>query len=144
MNLFRRMDDEEPMVPMAPMIDIIFLLLIFFVSTSIYAQLENEISITVPHAESSQPSQRGPREIIVNITREGAILVNQQELDLEALELRLSRIAELDSGQSVIIRGDQRAMFGRAIDVLDVCGKCGIWQVSFAAVPEETEQASAE
>ena len=143
MNLFRRMDEEEPMVPMAPMIDIVFLLLIFFVATSIYAQLENEISITVPTAESSQTSQRGPREIVINLTREGAILVNQQRLDLEDLEHRLARISELDNGQSVIIRGDQQALFGRAIDILDVCGKCGIWRVSFAAVPEETGNAPA-
>lgn len=137
MNFFRRSEEDDPIVPMAPMIDIIFLLLIFFISTSIYARLENEISITVPSAEAAEPSRRLPNEIIINLTREGEIVINQQRLTLEQLEHRLSRIAENTPGLSVIIRGDKNAVFGLAIDVLDACSKVGIWNVSFAATPEQ-------
>lgn len=136
----RAQEQEEPAVPMAPMIDIIFLLLIFFITTSIYARLENEISITVPTAESAEPSRRTPGEIIVNITREGAIIVNQQELSIDELAHRLQRIAESTPGISVIVRGDEHSMFGRAIEILDVCGKASITDVSFAALSGQAKE----
>ncbi len=139
MNLLPHTENEEPLVPMAPMIDIIFLLLIFFISTSIFAQLENEISVSIPSAETAESSRRAPGEIVINITQDGIIVINQQNLTLEQLEHRLGRIAESTPGQAIIIRGDARADFGRAVDVLDVCGKVGIWNVSFAALPEREE-----
>ena len=125
---------------MAPMIDIIFLLLIFFLMTSIFARLENELSITVPTADESQPPRRAPGEIIINLTQDGVIVVNQRRLNMQELEQILVKIGNIYKDQSVIIRGDRDALFGRAIAILDACAKAGIWNVSFAALPTEEER----
>ncbi len=125
---------------MAPMIDIIFLLLIFFLMTSIFARLENELSITVPTADESQPPRRTPGEIIINLTENGVIVVNQRRLNMQELEEILVKIGTIYKDQSVIIRGDRDALFGSAIAILDACAKAGIWNVSFAALPSEEER----
>lgn len=140
MRLLAKRTDEEPIMMMAPMIDIIFLLLIFFLMTSIFARLENELSITVPTADESQPPRRTPGEIIINLTENGVIVVNQRRLNMQELEEILVKIGTIYKDQSVIIRGDRDALFGSAIAILDACAKAGIWNVSFAALPSEEER----
>ena len=140
MKLLAKKTDEEPIMMMAPMIDIIFLLLIFFLMTSIFARLENELSITVPTADESRPPRRTPGEIIINLTSDGVIVVNQRRLNMEELEEILVKIGNIYRDQSVIIRGDRKALFGRAIAILDACAKAGIWNVSFAALPTQEEE----
>lgn len=131
------MDDGEPGIPLAPMIDIVFLLLIFFITTSVFARLESEISITVPAAETATPAQRQMGELIVNLRQDGGIVVNQREVGANQLGVLLSRISQRFPDQSVIIRGDRRVNLERAIEILDICAKSGVWNVSFAALPPE-------
>ncbi len=135
-----RLGAEEPIIFMAPMIDIVFLLLIFFLTTSVFARLEHELGITVPTADEAQPPQRTPGEIIINLTADGEIIVNQRHLTIQELRNLLIRIGQLYKDQSVIIRGDRDALLGRAIAILDACAKAGIWNVSFAALPTESEE----
>lgn len=138
----KRIVEEGPIVMMAPMIDIVFLLLIFFLTTSVFARLEHELGITVPTADESQPPRRTPGEIIINLTLDGDIIVNRRQLALDELKDILIKVGELYKDQSVIIRGDRDARYGRAIAILDACAKAGIWNVSFAALPTEAEEES--
>jgi len=137
MDFLSRMKEEEPIIHMAPMIDCVFLLLIFFITTSVYARLENEMSITVPSAESGVTPKRGLGELIVNLRADGTLIVNQRQVTSDQLQLLLSRIAKQYPDQSVIIRGDRKADLEYAIHILDVCAQSGVWNVSFAALPLE-------
>jgi biopolymer transport protein ExbD len=140
MNFRSRLRQEDEPLPITPMLDVVFLLLIFFMSTSIYYQLETELGITVPTASESQPQERTASEIIINVRKDGSILVNQREYELGGLERLLQRIGETFKGQPVIIRGDQETQFGRTVQVLNACAKADIWNVSFATLTEEPEQ----
>lgn len=123
--------------PMAPMMDVVFLLLCFFVTTQIFAQWEAEIDITLPTADASEIQPRLPGEIIVNVMEDGAIRVNQRPLDLAQLGTLLNDIAEQFPGQPVLIRADQSTSFQHVIAVLDLCRQADIWNISFATrVPE--------
>jgi len=142
MRLASKNVQEDPIIMMAPMIDCVFLLLIFHLVTGVYARLEQEMGITVPTADASQPSRRTPGEIIINLVSDGTIIVNRRELTLEELNEILMKVGQLYKDQSVIIRGDRDAKYGRVIAILDACAKAGIWNVSFAAVPSETREES--
>ena len=128
---------ERPNIQMAPLIDIVFLLLIFFMSASIFYQLESEINITVPTAKKSQEISRSPGEIILNIRKDGSIIVNQRELSYPDLDRMLNRISELYKGQPVIIRADKNTYHKDVIRVLDICAGANIWNVSFATMKED-------
>ena len=139
MNFFARIPDEEPVIPMAPMIDIVFLLLIFFITTSVFARLENELSVTVPTADSATPPQRDLGELIINVKMDGTIIVNQRKITLTQLDILLTRIAKEYPDKSVIIRGDRDSRLENAVQILDTCAKAGIWNIQIAALPPEKE-----
>jgi len=128
---------ERPAIQMAPLIDIVFLLLIFFMSASIFYQLETEINITVPTADESTETKRAPGEIIINIRKDGTVVVNQRQMDYGELQNMLGRISELYRGQPVIIRADRQTYHKDVIRVLDICAGADIWNVSFATMKEE-------
>ena len=129
--------EETEGVPMAPLIDIVFLMLVFFMVTSIYSTVESEIDITLPTASSAEFDDRLQGEIFINLRADGSIVLNQREIALDELQDVLNRVAEVFPGGSVIIRGDANASLGNAIAILDCCKKADIQNVSFAAVPVE-------
>ena len=144
MNFRLQHHEEHVGLPITPMLDVIFLLLVFFMTTSIYAQLEEEIGIVVPTASEAIPPDRTPGEIIINIAEDGTIVVNQRQYDLASLQELLGRVGATFKGQAVKIRGDKRTQFGRAVEVLNACAKADIWNVSFAALKEEKTPGSEE
>ncbi|MBN1521702.1 MAG: biopolymer transporter ExbD [Candidatus Aureabacteria bacterium] len=134
MNFLKNIRQERIGFQLAPMVDIVFLLLIFFMVTYVYYDMELALDITVPRAISSGSQKRLPGEIIINISREGHISVNQKVLTPDELEQMIMKISRLYEGQPVIIRGDGHAYHKDIIRVLDICAKSGIWNISFATV----------
>lgn len=126
-------------IQMAPLIDIVFLTLVFFMVTSVYGALESEVDITLPTAETAIQTDRTQGEIFINIRDDGAIVVNNREHTIPELQELLDRVSELFPGGAVIIRGDRTAQLGRAIAVLDSCRKADIQNVSFAALDPSRE-----
>ncbi|MCK4852500.1 MAG: biopolymer transporter ExbD [Candidatus Omnitrophica bacterium] len=130
---------ERPVIQLAPLIDIVFLLLIFFMAAFIFYELETEINISVPTAEESTEMRRTAGEIIINVREDGTVVVNQKELGYDGLKSMLGRVSELYKGQPVIIRGDRDTRHKHIIKVLDICAASDIWNVSFATMKEKEE-----
>jgi biopolymer transport protein ExbD len=133
MDFRRREGPQLPSFQIAPMIDIIFLLLCFFVASQIFSQWETEIDIQLPTAQTGKIPERLPGEIVINIVRDGTVIVNRQTLNEPALRSLLGRIAKLFGGQPVLIRADQGTEYRHVIRVLDLCRQSDIWNISFAA-----------
>ena len=117
---------------LAPMIDIMFLLLCFFIAAQIYAQWESEIDIKLPTAETGEIPDRLPSEIIINVRADGVTVVNQRQLAEDGLANLLERIVDIYPGQPVLIRADKRTPYEHVIGVLDLCRQVDIWNISFA------------
>ena len=125
---------------MAPLIDIVFLTLVFFMVTAAYSTMESEIDITLPTASNVADIQRARGEIYINIRADGSIVLNEREMDLEELQEVLYRVAEYFPGGSVIIRGDREAHLGQAVAVLDACKNADIQDISIAALPKQPDR----
>ena len=138
MKLLKNVKKENIGFQLAPMIDIMFLLLIFFMMTYEYHQMEFALDITVPNAKTAKARKRLPGEIIINISKDGKISVNQKILTYKQLQKLMFEIARLYEGQPVIIRGDSYSYHKDIIRVLDICAKAGVWNISFAAIKGET------
>ena len=123
---------QEPGFQIAPMIDVVFLLLCFFVTTQIFSQWETEMDVKLPTAETGRVPGRLPGEVIINILQEGNVVVNRQFLDDEALSLLLRRVVQIFPGQPVLIRADRGTAYDHVIRVLDLCRQSDIWNISFA------------
>jgi biopolymer transport protein ExbD len=125
----------------APMIDVVFLLLIFFVTSQIYAQWESEIGINLPTAKTAEENPRSPGEIIINVSRDGSVVVSGQVLDDDRLGTVLKRLVTVFPGQPVLIRADRKTAYEQVVRVLDICRRCDVWNVSFATALSEPEMA---
>ena len=121
-------------VPLTPMMDVVFLLLCFFVTSQIFAQWETEIDITLPTASTGEVPARLPGEVIVNVLPDGRAVVNGQELDDAALQSMLDRLVALFPGQPVILRADKTTPYEHVIRVLDLCRQADLWNISFATL----------
>lgn len=124
---------------MAPMIDVVFLLLIFFIVTWNYARFETELDVSVPVAEAGTDPDRTVGEIIVNVRQNGEIVLNSVVITEDQLFEKLNTIAGYYKDQAVILRGDGEATYTHIIRVLDVCQKAKIWNVAFATNRPEQE-----
>lgn len=112
---------------MTPLIDVVFLLLIFFLVTSRFEKEEREIDIDLPDASQSVPLIEQPSEIVVNLDGEGRIVVDGRPRGLDELE-GILRQASVNNPltQTVLIRSDRRAPVGAFISVIDVCKELGL------------------
>lgn len=117
---------------LAPMIDVVFLLLIFFIVTWQFARFERDMDISVPAAEEAEDTDRQAGEIIVNVKEDGTIVLNGRDVSDAELLSKLQAISEAYPDQAVILRGSSDANFQAIINVLDQIKKAGIWNVAFA------------
>lgn len=138
---FRKQHSIEPTpMQLAPLVDVLFLLVIFFAVTSHYASVEQIMDISVPAADSGKDDRaRNVGEIIINIKLDGTLIVNGQELNLDQLMNNLANIVSVNKDQAVILRGDEEVPYQTVISVLDACQKAGIWNIAFATRKPEQE-----
>ncbi len=135
---FRRKSPELPAFQFAAMIDVVFLLLCFFITTSVFSQWEMEVDIVLPTAQSAKMPDRLPGEVIINLARDGRVTINQQELSKASLADRLGRLAKFFPGQSVVIRADRQTPYEQLVAIIDTCRLADIWNISFATGTEES------
>ncbi len=128
---------KAPTLALTSMLDVIFLLLCFFVTASVYSQWESEISIQLPSAETSDEPNRLPGEVIVNVTESGNVRLNGMNIELPDLEKRLSKLSKIYPDQSVIIRADRVTKYEHLVKVIDTCRKAGVWNFSLATSNED-------
>ena len=138
MNFRKKSRSALPAFQMTSMLDIIFLLLFFFITTSVFSQWEYEIDITLPSAQSGKVPDRLPGEIIINLAKDGRVSVNQQDLTLDALKTRLDRLAHYFPGQPVVLRADKETRYDDLIKVVDTCRKADIWNFSMATSEDKS------
>jgi biopolymer transport protein ExbD len=112
---------------LTPLIDVVFLLLIFFLVTSEFEEEERRLDIVLPSATSAVPMISKPREVVVDIDDDGIIYLSGQRTRLSELQ-RLLRIAVSNNptSQTVVIRADRATSFQPVVSVMDVCNKTGV------------------
>lgn len=144
MNFRKNNRGELPAFQMTAMMDIVFLLLCFFITTSVFSQWEYEIDISLPTAETGKVPDRLPGEIIINISHDGRVSINQQDLTLDALKGRLDRLARYFPGQPVVLRADKETRYDDLIQVIDTCRKADIWNFSMATSEDKSANGNGE
>ena len=119
---------------MPAMMDVVFLLLCFFVTSQIFAQWETEIDVALPTAETATAPRRLPGEVIVNLLADGSLVMNGRTLTEDDLRSTMDRLVALYPGQPVLLRADKATPYEHVVRVLDICRKADIWNISFATL----------
>jgi len=138
MNFRKKTRGALPTIQLTAMMDVIFLLLCFFITTSVFSQWEYEIDISLPSAKTGKVPERLPGEVIINITKDGQVAINQQVLTLDVLKTRLTRLGESFPNQPVVLRADKDTRYEALMNVVDTCRQANIWNFSMATTEDKS------
>ena len=118
--------ESQLSIEMAPMIDMVFLLLIFFLVATSFHQEEREMQIALPVAQSAGPISVALRELVINIDGQGRIIVSGREISSGDLHGIVVDALAANPEQKVTIRGDRSVAYEAVVRVLDICKTGGI------------------
>lgn len=112
---------------LTPLIDIVFLLLIFFLVATRFAEEERELDVLLPDASEAQPLTSKPRELFLNIDEKGRYYVTGKILTLPDLDSVLQAAYVNNPGRaSVVIRADRRVAWNYVVAAMNACNKARI------------------
>ena len=128
------------LINLAPMLDVVFQLLLFFLVVSRFSDEEREMKVVLPQASEAKPLISKPREFFVNIDRTGQYYVGGKTVDLSSLDQQLMQLAANNPGkQSVVIRADKGCQWEYVVAVMNACNKAQIrdYRVTTAQIKKE-------
>ena len=126
----KRKLDKRVSIDMAPMVDIVFLLIIFFMVATTFVKTTG-INVNLPKATSTQAETKN--NLIITITKQGTLFLNNDQVSLSSLASKLKN-EKLKTGQDVvIIKGDRNIRFASLVRVMDIAKLSGISKISLAS-----------
>ncbi len=129
---------EEPEINLTSLIDVVFLLLIFFMVTTTFER-QARLKIELPEASEEMVAEP-PQELVLLISEDGRFFVNNNEVsraDIDTLKAAIVRIAGKDREQPVTIRADARTEHQAVVTAMDAVSQLGFVNLSIATVPRE-------
>ena len=131
---------EEPEINLTPLIDIVFLMLIFFMVSTTFLR-EAELQVTLPDA-SQEPAAQPQQPLELTINRQGTVFLDGRPLlnnQLDTIRRAVEKAVAERSGPSsrLVIRADARAEHQMVVRALDALGRAGVSNVGIATVPRE-------
>ena len=127
---------------MTPLIDVVFLLLIFFLVATRFAEEEREMNVRLPEASEAMPLTSKPRELFVNIGADGRYFVSGKTVTLDELHPILKTAHVNNPGRaSVVVRADQRCRWKYVVAVMNACQEAKIrdYRVTTRKVGEDVD-----
>jgi biopolymer transport protein ExbD len=121
----------------APMVDVLLVLLCFFIVTWSFARKEMELDVKVPTAENAKESNPVVNQTVLNVKADGSIVWNRKTVSNEELLSRLKDLAGLFPDYAIILRGDRNVRYEYIVKVMDICRDANIWNVAFATAKAE-------
>ncbi len=118
--------DEQPSLNLTPMIDVVFLLIIFFMVGTKFTELERKISLQVPQVNNVGALTPAPERRVINVYRDGHVTLDQQVVTLDELVQQLTAARAQYQDLGVIIRGDAEGAFQNVASVLGACRQAGV------------------
>ncbi|MEE2672151.1 MAG: biopolymer transporter ExbD [Myxococcota bacterium] len=126
----RQQEVEESEVNLTPMLDVVFIMLIFFIVTASFVK-EAGIDITRPPAATAERKERG--NILVAITKDNQIWIDRRQVSPQALRANIERLHAENPQGSVVIQADEKSENGLLVRVMDAARLAGVSSVSLAA-----------
>jgi len=127
---FRRKQRESPLVDLTPMIDVVFLLLIFFMISTTFVETSG-LSIKLPEASTSI-ADREPKEVKIYLSKEGVITVDKQEMSIESLQAHLKSFGQRSGDMTFLLLADKEARHGRVVELMDSAKNAGFGKLAIA------------
>ncbi len=137
MKFKRKTSLEKGRLDITPLIDVVLLLLIFFMLTSSFIS-QAAIRIDLPPAAAAEPQDK--ESLVVSITEEGELYVDEEPVTWEAFEERLVTGLALEPDRVLVLKADQSVRHGKVVEVMSRARELGWRRLAIAALPEREER----
>ncbi|MCP3429177.1 ExbD/TolR family protein [Opacimonas viscosa] len=124
------MDEEEAAIDMTPMLDVVFIMLIFFIVTASFVK---EAGIDVNRPEAATAVKKDRANILIAISDKGEIWINKRRVDVRAVQANVERLKAENPQGSVVIQADRKSTTETLIKVMDASRAAGAYDISIAA-----------
>jgi len=127
--------EDQNAINLTPMIDIVFLLIIFFMVSTKFSELndvERELAVNIPAVSNATALTAAPNKRVIEVDSDGSISLDQQPVTLNELSLKLSAAQRQYPKLGVFIRGDTQAAYQHVLEVVATCRKAKITNFGFA------------
>jgi len=125
-------DSEDSTIDMTPMLDIVFIMLIFFIVTTSFVK-ESGVSVSRPSAETAAEDKKG--NIMVAIKPNGEIWIDKRAVDVRSVRANIEKLKAESPESGVVIQADTDARTGVLVQVMDQVRLAGVSNISIAADP---------
>ncbi len=119
---------EDPRIEIAPLIDVVFLLLLFFLLTTTFAR-HRAIDVTLPESGSTE-TVLDDEELVVLVGADGSLLLGDRPVDSTLLGRALEQAAREDPDRILLLRADREVSHGRVVSVMDMAREAGLRRIS--------------
>jgi len=123
-------EEEAEEINMTPMLDVVFIMLIFFIVTASFVK---EAGIDVNRPEAATAVKKDRANILVAISDKGEVWINKRQIDIRAVQANIERLKAENPQGSVVIQADKKATTDILIKVMDAARAAGAYDVSIAA-----------
>jgi len=124
-----REEEEDAAIDMTPMLDIVFIMLIFFIVTTVFVK---EAGIEVNKPEASESFMPKNANIFIAITEDGDVWLDKRQVDADSVRANVERLLAEQPTDYVIIQADEKAKHGLVVEIMDQVKDAGIDKISIA------------
>ncbi len=140
MSIRIRNDEEHFGLELTPLIDVVFLLIIFFLVATTFHQMEREIAVVVPKSDTGESGDQGLEPLVINVLEDGRVVFRGNHVkSLENLQSMLTREVNREPKSKALIRAHSQLAFQEVVQVADACRKAKI-PISFATLDKKERQ----
>ena len=122
-------EEEDSEINMTPMLDVVFIMLIFFIVTASFVK-ESGIDVNRPPAATAEKKDRA--SILVAINNKNEIYINRRKVDVRAVQANIERLYAENPQGSVVIQADRKSTTETLVKVMDASRSAGVYDVSLA------------
>ncbi len=126
MRIPRVEQGEENVINISSLLDVMFILIIFFLATATFTEEERDIQVNLPQSGAAKGITQGPKMIIINVRQDGSYQIARESMDLAKLRETLVAAVGENPEQKVLVRGDKNALHGHVANALSLCKEVGI------------------
>ena len=123
--------EDEAEINMTPMLDIVFIMLIFFIVTAAFVK---EAGVQVNRPEASHSMQKPRTSILIAVTENDQVWINRRRVEIKALRTTIEKLHSENPRGTIVIQADQRAKAGLTLEVMDAIKQAGIQEITIAAI----------
>ena len=128
---FRREEEDSFAMDMTPLIDVVFLLIIFFMVSTVFVDFSRKMDINLPTSKSSLVDET-PKNLEIQMSKDKKITLAGKNINILGLEQALKKLDVESKKQTAIIRADKVLPYGEVIEIMGILQKAGVLDISVA------------